>query len=1231
MSSGDPVGTAVVKARLQDKCTNVLLDTGAGRSLVDMGTVEEIGLSSHIKPFPPTRTNLTNASGDVMDMAGVVSISVQIGGKTVKHDFEVLNSKTFSTVLLGRDVLSKFGHVTFDFMSNRVKLGQKWVKGVGVRDSEKVRLAEETVVPARSEQVVTVRCKNNYFMCDASFEPKSLPGNRSIFISKARVVPNIHGVFQVTVLNVSESDVVIRNRTPVGSLFTADDVVCSIDQENSPQLFQHLEGVVIGKNLSDVQQKKVSELIEKYHDVFASNPKKPSRTTSMEHRIDTGDALPVKYKQRRVPVAFEEEVDRQVDEMLRNDIIRPSCSPWNAPLLLVKKKDGSQRFVCDFRGLNDVTKKDNYPLPHIKDVIDKMEGSRYWTTLDAASAYWSMPLSEGDKEKTSFSVPRGKYEFNVTPYGLTNAGASYQRLMDCTLAGLPVTRILAYMDDIVIFNSSFEEHMLDIESVFQRLREANITLKASKCVFAAEKVDFLGYELSSDGIRPQKRLTTAIQEFHRPESRKDVKRFLGLAGFYRSFIKGFGDICHPLNQLTSDNVVFEWSNECESAFTELKRRLCSEPILAFPRVGEEFVVDVDASDHAFGGVLQQRGSDSKFHPVAYFSDAVQASQRNWPPTTKEAFALVLAVRHWHVYLAGRHFRLNSDHNPLVYMRNQKDPRGKFSRWITELEEYDYSIEYIPGIENVKADPLSRNKSAADTQPESELESKIYAVHKAIHTLSKNPDFIVQLREEQNSDPVVSSVKRVVEQGEGVIQGRLKRVRKQLRVVDGLLLKSGRPVLPASLRSFVLTAIHSEYHFGVDKTYALLKERFYWPNMYRTVDTFVASCDTCQRTKPLTVPPKAPLLPMVIPSKPMEFITIDIAHMPKDKDGYRYFLLIGDMFSKYIRAVALRDQEATSISGVLSSSWLFIHGMPSFLLSDQGSNVDGDVMRKLCEEYGIEKRRSSAYHSQGNGLAERNIRNVKEILRCVLHHRKLSPSKWRSLLPEITFALNCSVSSAIKCQPYKVVFGREPVLPVDSSLGLKNASLDIVSPREFSDETNMALQELFDNVKKYLKSSKSVMQAQYNKKLKFHDYQPGVKVWLAKKFFKTGESRKLSPRRSGPWTVVEKLPNGVNFRIACDRSKEEKIVHHDRLYPVKEGTVESRLTTSGSLIPSAMDDSCSAASVDDGSDYELSLSDFSSDGEEPPTGAVDNAPLRYPRRNRVQREIPGAVPWDVVEL
>ena len=304
-----------------------------------------------------------------------------------------------------------------------------------------------------------------------------------------------------------------------------------------------------------------------------------------------------------------------------------------------------------------------------------MQGAKFWTTLDAAAAYCSIPLAEKDKEKTAFSVPRGKYEFNVTPYGLSNAGATYQRMIDICLSGLPPDRVLAYMDDIVIFSKTFAEHKLMLEKVFQCLLKAGVTLKISKCNFANNVVDFLGYELSEKGVKPQKRLTEAIRTFSTPQNRKEVRRFLGLAGFYRRFIPDFANISRPLNALTSDNVLFKWTNDCELAFNSLKDKLSSEPVLSFPRIGEPFVVEVDASDYAVGGVLSQMNSDNQLHPVAYMSIALKPSEQNWCPHSKEAYALLLATRDWHVYLAGQKFVLNSDHNPLVHLREKKDPEA----------------------------------------------------------------------------------------------------------------------------------------------------------------------------------------------------------------------------------------------------------------------------------------------------------------------------------------------------------------------------------------------------------------------------------------------------------------------------------------------------------------------------------------------------------------------------
>ena len=441
-------------------------------------------------------------------------------------------------------------------------------------------------------------------------------------------------------------------------------------------------------------------------------------------------------------------------------------------------------------------------------------------------------------------------------------------------------------------------------------------MKLSKCVFASHTVDFLGFELSQSGIRPQSHLTDAVLTFGQPTTRKELKGFLGLAGFYKAFVPNFAQISQPLNRLTSDKVPFIWNTICDTAFTTLKRQLASKPVLCFPRLDKPFIVEVDASNHAVGGVLSQVFDDGKLHPVAYYSTALQASQKQWSATTKEAFALILAIRHWHVYLAGTSFVLNSDHNPLTHLHSQKDPHGKFGRWVSELEELNYSIQYITGRNNVKADVLSRNTAACNSQPSSSFESNIYAM------VSNDDNFVDQLKEEQAKDPYTQSTKDVIQSSRKVTIGQLKRVQHQLRIIDDVLSKSGQPVLPPTLRKLVVTEYHNISHFGTDKVYALLKERFYWPNMYQYVKTFTAGCQTCQKSKCATNPPKAPLLQMFVPNAPMQLVSLDIAYLPKDANGYQYMLLIGDTFSKFIQAVPLTDQTAPVIVDAFLRNWVY---------------------------------------------------------------------------------------------------------------------------------------------------------------------------------------------------------------------------------------------------------------------------------------------------------------------
>ena len=605
---------------LADLRVNALIDTGASCSLIDIGSLEKLGLAQLVNS---TNHRLINASGNDMNIMGSIDVEIRVNNKSISHNMKVLNSRSYRNILLGRDFLMHFSSIQFDLRKNRIQLDSIWHDFVRISENNCVKLLNNVVFKARSEHIVNVQCSKSWSLVTADFDPILLSETPGMYATRCRIIPNIEGVFQVSFLNTTAQQISLPANTDIGLLLNINDSVTDFSPTTTDNSENLKNDTVYGEHLSPLQRDRISSLISNFVDIFAPNPKKPTLVKNMEHRIITTETQPVNRKPYRIPHAWHSEIDTQISEMLQNDIIRHSSSPWNAPVILVKKKDGSMRFVCDFRGLNDVTKKDSYPLPHIRDVIDKMYGARYWTTLDAASAYWSMPLAEDDKEKTAFSLPRGKYEFNVTPFGLCNAGASYQRMMDITLSGLPTDRVLAYMDDVVIFSKTFEEHLTDIEHLFQRLRSSGVSLKLSKCVFASDKVDFLGFELSPEGIKPQARLTEAIHTYKQPSSKKELKAFLGLAGFYRAFIPNFAHISQPLNALTSEHSVYHWSEDCERAFNQLKSKLLSKPILQFPDLSQPFTLEVDASDQAVGGVLSQQNKDGRLHPVAYFSTALQ--------------------------------------------------------------------------------------------------------------------------------------------------------------------------------------------------------------------------------------------------------------------------------------------------------------------------------------------------------------------------------------------------------------------------------------------------------------------------------------------------------------------------------------------------------------------------------------------------------------------------------
>ena len=399
--------------------------------------------------------------------------------------------------------------------------------------------------------------------------------------------------------------------------------------------------------------------------------------------------------------------------MLANDIIEESSSPWASPIVLATKKDGSTRFCVDYRRLNSVTEDVAYPLPRIDEALDCLGNSEWFSTLDLASGYWQVELDAAAKEKSAFVTHRGLHQFKVMPFGLKGAPATFQRLMASIFGDYLWLILLIYLDDILVFSSSVKQHFKHLRLVFLKLREANLKLKPSKCFLLQWEVEYLGHILSREGIAPTRRLVAAVENFPQPQAVQEVKRFLGLASYYRCFIQGFSSIAEPLNQVTHKGKTFAWSKACQKAFQELKATMVMAPVSAHPTFDVPFHLTTDVSGVGVGAVLEQTVHGIT-RLVAYASSTLNKAQRNYSATDRECYAVKLAINKFRCYLYGAKFTVHTDHQALSYLMSLKEPHGMLARWQADLQAFDFDIAYRPGSAIPHADALSRAPLVAAT-------------------------------------------------------------------------------------------------------------------------------------------------------------------------------------------------------------------------------------------------------------------------------------------------------------------------------------------------------------------------------------------------------------------------------------------------------------------------------------------------------------------------------------
>ncbi|MES9884702.1 MAG: RNase H-like domain-containing protein [Sedimenticola sp.] len=686
-----------------------MIDTGSVTSLLSDSMLGDILVGdTELQPIGPT-LKLTTADGAPLDIKGKVVLQFSLDDLVFEHEFFVANIDLPG--LLGIDFLEQYD-IGIKTGSALLHVGDRTVD-LERNDSEKcarVKLSKGVIIPPDSEMVVRAYVKGQVTSdCEMMLEPFKTMGRKGLLVSNAVVNPDS---VQFSVINVSKKPVQLKQHSLVGSLAPVTTVQ-QVDLQNDLKGHQthvpeHLKPLLdqASDSLTCEQKQSLQKLIVEYQDVFMSPDGELGRTDLVKHTIDTGNARPIKIPPRRVAQKQKTVIENEINKMLENDIIEPSNSPWSSPILLVSKKDWSIRFCIDYRKLNAVTIKDAYPLPRMDDSLDALSGSKWFSTLDLVSAYWQTEINESDRPKMAFSSHKGLFHFKVLPYGLSNAPAVFERLMELVLRGLTWERCLCYLDDVIVFGKTFEEALYNLESVLQRFRTASLKLKPSKCALFQTQVSFLGHVVSESGISCDPKKIVTITNWPVPTNISEVKSFLGLVGYYRRFVPDFSTVAYPLTQLTHKAAKFAWSDDCQQAFETLKHTLTSSPILAYPIESGDFILDTDASLTGLGAVLSQI-QDGEEKVIAYASRTLSKSQQRYCTTYRELLAVVTFVKLFRHYLWGRHFIVRSDHSSLKWLQNFKNTEGMIARWITVLSTYDFNIEFRRGKAHANADTLSR--------------------------------------------------------------------------------------------------------------------------------------------------------------------------------------------------------------------------------------------------------------------------------------------------------------------------------------------------------------------------------------------------------------------------------------------------------------------------------------------------------------------------------------------
>jgi transposase InsO family protein len=891
-----------------------------------------------------------------------------------------------------------------------------------------------------------------------------------------------------------------------------------------------------------------------------------------DFRILTDPSAKVPHRQPyRMTPAEREEFEEQIKKLLANGWITDSHSRYAAPVIFVKKPNGTLRMCVDYRGLNKITVKDRYPLPYIDDLLDKLHGGRIFTKLDLASGYHQVRIHPDDCHKTAFIAPEGFYEYKVIPFGLANAPAAFMRLMHRILR--PHRRYaIVYLDDVLIFSKTLAEHKAHVDAVLQSIRRARLRLSDPKCIFGALETSFVGFKVNKYGVHTEEKKVAAVQDWPVPKSPSALRSFLGLAGYYRKFVFKFAHRANLLYDLaTKTKDEFHWTPNHQIQFEDLKQALTSAPVLATLDPDTDFILRTDASDTAIGGVLSQKQLlDGKMveRPLGYFSRKLHSVETRYPAYDRELLAISANLEHWACYVHGRrHTTIYTDHAALQHILAQNKLSSRQWRHLDKLQQHDYDIKYFPGASNTVADALSR---IAYTQPKNP-ETTSVLLNVVELRISASKDWLGEVQAGYKEDLIFGPVLEYLDGKEldrpKTKKGRRTRERaKAYLLQDGLLYhkpSGGKLCIPANLRSDVIREAHDAIlgggHAGIEKTVAAVTSRYHWPRMTDTITDWIRGCDVCHRIKHKNAKPYGLLQALPTPLHRAERVNIDfITKLPTSESGYDAVATVIDPLTKRARWIPVTEAKLTAekFATTFIDGYVRSRGLPVSIVSDRDARFTSNFWQSLCSQLGITLRMSTAYHPQSDGQAEKANATLETFLKAYIAQMENS-ANWDRLLPLAEFTYNAAKHKAIGMSPFEADIGYIPRLP-----------LDLLAPGSFTPHSHsgIAYAENLANTLRMLRErmeeTQLAMVTDANEHRQQHPFQVGDDVFLDTRLLPVGyanvngvaneaiNSRKFQHPYAGPFRLLKKAGNNAFLLDIPARWRLHPVFNVSRLKPSK---------------------------------------------------------------------------------